>query len=150
MRNDLPIPTTDDLRPVGLGSDWRAMMRTYQFGSYTERYDETILARIPDITLQTIERYVQRGVYTGDFLQAVISNDLREAVGRADDGNLRALHEIVKVFYNYCPGQCWGNREAYKNWVDRGGLEGIAKDRESKTQTTKARTQATNLSPRPQ
>jgi len=103
-------------------------MKTYQFGSYTEHYDATILEQIPENTLETIERYVQRGIHTGDFLQAVISNNLREAIGRADHGNLWALKQIVQVFHNYCPGECWGSFNAYKAWIDRGGLQGIQID----------------------
>jgi hypothetical protein len=114
-------------------------MKTYQFDRFAEHYDEDILSRIPELTLATIERYVQRGIPMGDFLQAVVANDLREAIGRADGGNMRALKQIVQVFYNYCPGNCWGTREVYKAWVERGGLAGIRQaELEPVEQTTAA------------
>lgn len=94
----------------------------YKFGSFTERYDEDLLAAIPTSTLEAIERYAQYGIPTGDFLQAVIRHDLFEAVSRADESNLKALREIVMVFYNYCPGNCHGSVDAFKRWVQHQGL----------------------------
>ena len=41
----------------------------------------------------------------GRFLTAVVENNLKEAVGRADYVNVRALPIYVKYFYNYAPGQ---------------------------------------------
>lgn len=89
------------------------------------RYDEWIVEIDPEIRinvdahiLQSIFRYAFFGVPVGDFLQAVIANNLREAMGRADHHNKRVMHEIVRVFYNYCPGDCWGKPDAYKVWLE--------------------------------
>jgi hypothetical protein len=101
-------------------------MRTYNFGSLSEDYDANILTAIRPDMLAAIERYVQYGI-AGDFLSAVIDNNLREALGRADSDNRRALREIVQVFYNYCPGDCWGSRENRQQWQARGGLSGKEK-----------------------
>jgi hypothetical protein len=97
-------------------------MKEYKFGSMTEHYDEWILKAIPETTLSAIERYVQRGIPVGSFLQAVIRHDLFEAVGRADESNLHALREIVMLFYNYTPGSCHGSKAHYQAWIDHCGL----------------------------
>lgn len=53
----------------------------------------------------------------GDFLTAVLSNDLKEAVKRADHLNLTALVPWVDLLYNYCPSNCWGSPAKVKAWL---------------------------------
>lgn len=74
-----------------------------------------------------IKRYVFDGVRPGEFLQAVISNDLKEAVGRADDENMANLPAYAALFYNHFPIGSWGSPEVMERWIDKGGLNGIAK-----------------------
>ena len=52
----------------------------------------------------------------GDFLTAVITNDLKNAVTYADDMNRLLLSEIVKWCYNNIPAPCWGSMEIAKKW----------------------------------
>ena len=59
---------------------------------------------IPETTQAGIMRYVEHGVKPGSFLTAVLSNDLYNATGRADQQNLAALPTIVRWFANHCPG----------------------------------------------
>jgi hypothetical protein len=72
---------------------------------------------IPDRMMPGIERYVEQRIIPGDFLQAVICNDLKEAVGRADDENMDNLPAYVAYFYNKAPSECWGSKEKMKRWV---------------------------------
>ena len=83
---------------------------------------------IPQDTLEAIGRWVLRAAPGGSFLSAVLSNDLREAVGQADEGNQAALTAIVKYIYNRCPGMCWGAPERVRTWSEQGGLEKVAPD----------------------
>lgn len=69
-------------------------------------------------------RYIEQGILPGDFLQAVIRNDLAAAAGRADAGNRERLFDIVSFWYNEAPGQCWGSREKMEAWVEHGGAAG--------------------------
>ena len=71
---------------------------------------------IPAVTLQSIQRYVCHGIGPGDFLCAVLENDLREAVGRADEYNIAALPQIVMFLHNWVPGGCWGYEGRVKVW----------------------------------
>ena len=59
---------------------------------------------IPSTTQASITRYVEHGIKPGGFLTAVLSNDLYNATGRADQQNLVALPAIVRWFANHCPG----------------------------------------------
>ncbi len=73
--------------------------------------------KIPDHMWGGIERYINEHIPPGEFLQAIICNDLREAVGRADDENIVNIPAFVSFFYNYAPGNCWGSIEEYKEWL---------------------------------
>ena len=57
----------------------------------------------------------------GDFLTAVLSNNLREAVARADNENAANLHGIVRWLYWHAPGLSWGSPQAVKAWLSRDG-----------------------------
>ena len=72
---------------------------------------------IPITTKETIDRYVQSRIPTGGFLYAVLTNDLFEAVGRADRYNRPALFDICNYIYNEIPYNCWGSKEAVEKWL---------------------------------
>jgi hypothetical protein len=81
-----------------------------------------------DITKQSIQRYVQLGRRPGDFLMAVLSNDLMDAMGRADMDNRFAMFDICSYIHNSTPLICHGSREIVEEWIRRGGLAGIRKE----------------------
>ena len=72
----------------------------------------------PEI-LAAIDRWVEYGIQPGDFLTAVLENNLREAFGRADMGNRLTLFHIVGYCHNEIPGLCWGSPEKCKAWKER-------------------------------
>ena len=74
---------------------------------------------IPRRTKEAIDRYVQQHLLPGGFLEAVLSNNLMDAVCRADSENLEALVEICKYIYNEIPSKCHGSPEKVKAWVDQ-------------------------------
>lgn len=73
---------------------------------------------VPDTIMGGLQRYVEYGVPTGDFLRAVLSNDLRESFGKADETNREALFEIVSFCHNHLPGMCWGSPAKVKDWLE--------------------------------
>lgn len=73
---------------------------------------------IPDRMMPALERYINNGEIPGDFLQAVICNDLKEAVARADGENLRNLPAYIMYLYNDAPGACWGSRDKMEAWAE--------------------------------
>lgn len=79
---------------------------------------------IPDYMIDGLRRYIENGVQPGDFLTALLSNDLFRTFERADDTNSRAVRNYVQFLYNYAPGECWGSEERFKAWLKSGGLTG--------------------------
>lgn len=75
-------------------------------------------------------RYINQGVPSGDFLTAVLSNDLREACGRADDENIRLIPVYIMWLYNRAPVSCFGSEAIVTDWINKGGLsnEGVNED----------------------
>lgn len=73
--------------------------------------------KIPKLTLETIQRYVENRIPAGGFVTAVLMNDLKEAVANGDKNNLDALVQIVKFIYNEAPMKCWGSKEAVNEWL---------------------------------
>lgn len=72
----------------------------------------------PDIK-ESIDNYVEHGWPPGDFLQAVLSNDLMNSMGRADMDNRDGLFEICSYIYNEIPAPCHGSREAVAAWIEK-------------------------------
>lgn len=73
---------------------------------------------LPEELRQSLIRYAEDGVPTGDFLRAALSNDLQETVGRADDVNIHLIPVVVAFMYNVLPGNCWGSPEAYRRHIE--------------------------------
>lgn len=75
---------------------------------------EQIPARMQD----ALRRYVLEGIRPGDFLTAVICNDLRGAIGRADEENSPLLRLYVLWLYNVAPAACWGSPDKMREWMN--------------------------------
>lgn len=74
---------------------------------------------IPERMMNGIKNYVNNGVEPGGFLKAVISNNLFEAVGKADDENIQNLPAFTAYFYNETPSECYGSKEKMNNWIQK-------------------------------
>ena len=83
---------------------------------------------IPERMMPGIRRYVEHGVRPGDFLSAVIQNNLSEAIGRADTENLENIPAFVTYFYNECPLGCWGSPEKMKSWMESKKIKSEVKE----------------------
>ncbi len=95
-----------------------------------ERARLTALAHrrgVPENCIDGLVEYVLVGRPTGSFLEAVLSNDLMDAMARADAGNRYRVFEIASWLYNDAPGDCYGSRSVYSGWIAAGGLAGAAK-----------------------
>ncbi len=96
------IQTTETRTGVQLGEEARD--RLYDYG-------------VPVHMHEGIIAYVEQGRPVGDFLQAVISNDLRLACLHADDENFPAIPNFCRWFFNYAPSPAWGSIDGYKAWI---------------------------------
>ena len=72
---------------------------------------------IPERMLSGLTRYIEHGIPPGDFLKAILTNDLYEAVSRADDDNIKILPAYIGYLYNEAPGDCWGSRGTMDAWI---------------------------------
>jgi hypothetical protein len=100
VENSLPVSLSEDPAP-SIPHDWFP-------GVYTA---------IPEHMRMALLRYVQDRIQPGHFLTAIICNDLRNAVSRADDQNLQLLKLYLQWFYNIAPAVCHGSYAAMKQWI---------------------------------
>jgi len=83
---------------------------------------------LPEHIQGGMERYIEQGIAPGDFLQAVIKNQLVDSFALADETNIRSMFDIASFMYNQAPLACRGSLEAMKAWQTKGGLNGILKE----------------------
>lgn len=74
---------------------------------------------IPQNIKESLDRYAADKIPTGDFLYAVLTNNLMEAIGRADDYNLPCLPAICSYIYNHMPMSCHGSQKKVNAWLRR-------------------------------
>jgi len=86
---------------------------------YQDAKLEQEVKRLPEHCRGGFLRYLRYGIEPGGFLLAVLANNLREAVGRADETNKRALADYVFVLYNYAPSAAWGSPERVEAWITK-------------------------------
>ena len=83
----------------------------YEFNGY----------RIPEYMAGGMARYLLQGIPSGDFLTAVLENNLMEAIGRADQENMRNLPAYVSFLYNETPSNCFGSHKIVNEWIKTRG-----------------------------
>jgi hypothetical protein len=71
----------------------------------------------PQEVVLSLLRYWHHRVPTGDFLRAVLENDLRDACARADAVNIRHLPGIVRFCWEQLPSPSWGSAENVRTWL---------------------------------
>lgn len=87
--------------------------------------NEYLWLGVPGHLQPALRRWIGYGELPGDFLQAVLRNDLRGAVLRADDVALPAIRSIVRFMINNPPSICWGTDMAVTRWNVQNGLRGM-------------------------
>jgi len=80
-------------------------------------------AHIPEHMHDGYVLYLLHGIPPGSFLTAVLTNDLREACGRADEVNRAALYQHVFFLYNYAPRNALGSLENVREWMQQHSSE---------------------------
>lgn len=72
---------------------------------------------VPQHLRSALVRYVNDHDTVGDFLTAVLENNLRGAMMFADIESRAGLYALVKWLFNEVPSTCWGSEEAVKVWI---------------------------------
>lgn len=80
---------------------------------------------LPEHMRESMRLYVEQGIIPGDFLQAVLSNDLITTLALADPANMAALKDYQYFLHNEVPAECFGSTEEMYDWHDIGGLQGF-------------------------
>ena len=68
---------------------------------------------------EIIQRYATEGVRPDRFLHAILANDLRGAIGTANDSELPLLKHIVCYCHWEIPSVCWGSHEKVKDHLEK-------------------------------
>jgi hypothetical protein len=105
-RNDVPTPETSD--------HLRAMAAKYY-------RDAMAKCGVPEHMHDHLVNYLVHYRVTGSFLRAVLDNNLRLAIGQADEVNKGALAEIVRFLVDVAPAYAWGSERAVDAWIAKGG-----------------------------
>lgn len=66
---------------------------------------------------EALDLYANEGRRPGGFITAVLCNDLRESVARADGRALENLPHIVAYCHWEIPSVCWGSPEKVAEWI---------------------------------
>ncbi len=83
-------------------------------------FPATLAASLPPKIRKSIENFVWYGIPPGGFVHAVLSNDLLDAVFRADANSSAAIGVICLYVHNAVPSVCHGSREAVAAHIERG------------------------------
>lgn len=88
----------------------------------TPTYREHLTAKLLDMNVPRtlhdgLREYIAARRPVGQFLTAVLENDLAMAIRQADDVNRRLLPEIVSFLFWFAPGPCWGSKEHVAAWL---------------------------------
>lgn len=70
----------------------------------------------PAEIVEDLKAWVNHGTPPGGFLEAVLTNDLQQAFGRADSINMWSMPHIVAYCWNKIPAECWGSVENVRGW----------------------------------
>ncbi len=73
--------------------------------------------RMPDYMQGGLLAYVLRGDPPGDFLRALLSNNLMETFARADINNSKLIPEYCRFLRWHVPGNCKGSPLRVKEWI---------------------------------
>jgi len=71
---------------------------------------------VPEHLRPGLVRYFSDGIMPGSFLQSVLTNNLTQAVQRADPESMLALDPLVRFLTQHAPAMAWGSREAVLAW----------------------------------
>ena len=79
-------------------------------------------AQVPEHLREGLLQYMKYGHRPGDFLIAVLRNDLHETVLRASPASFEGLPSVMRWLYWEAPADSWGTSEKVRKWQEFGGL----------------------------
>ena len=76
---------------------------------------------LPEHCRAGMKRYIEEGIKPGNFLSAVLENDLMEALGRADVINRARIFDYALFLYNEAPRASYGSPKIVAAWIEANG-----------------------------
>ena len=76
-------------------------------------------SRLPERYRGGMKRYIEEHILPGNFLQAMLENDLYRMIVHVDPDMVCELRHIYLWIYNEAPGICWGSPEKVMAWVKK-------------------------------
>ncbi|HRR29658.1 MAG TPA: hypothetical protein P5270_09905 [Victivallales bacterium] len=92
-------------------------MNEFQDLLHREYLDKAVF-ELSERDIEPLKLFIEHGIMPGSFLEAVLRNDLKEAMGRADVFNRRKVFEYVQWLYNKAPSDCWGSNDKVDAWLN--------------------------------
>lgn len=74
---------------------------------------------IKDTTKTSLRLFVENGVYPGNFLYRVLSNQLMESIIAADSHNKKHISDIVNYIYKHIPCASYGSNKKVDEWMNK-------------------------------
>jgi len=74
-------------------------------------------SQIPPHMMARLRAYLDNHEPVGDFLTAVLTNNLSDACSRADDTNIEIIPVYAAYLYNNAPAAAWGSPAKLKAWL---------------------------------
>jgi len=74
--------------------------------------------------VESIREYLLHGHPVGDFLTALLSNQLVESYCKADKNNTALMSSWADWLWNDCPLEARGSPEKVAAWIEAGGVIG--------------------------
>lgn len=85
---------------------------------------------VPHYMHEGVTQYILNGVAPGNFLTAVLSNNLVDAYKYADGSNRICMEQWARLLYNELPSCLWGSIRTVQDWSEL--CEKIRKEGEQK------------------
>lgn len=79
--------------------------------------------KLPAGVRMPLKLYIEDGIHPGGFLEAVLCNNLINAVHHGSRENLEKLPDIVKWLYLCAPSICWRDEKKFSEWIRKLALK---------------------------
>ena len=96
---------------------------SYAYGRLTRAsWGIEFAAHIPKSIQRDVFQYIAFGTEPGQFVKALMQNDLMRTFATADEYNVTNIWKYCSFLYNYAPAHAFGSNQAYDDWTRRGGM----------------------------
>lgn len=89
----------------------------YRIAAEIVKWDDPSVEGVPAHLVPGLRRFIDEGQLPGDFLRAVLENDLKATVARADPESLAGLRPLLVFMHCVLPAGCWGSPLRVSQWA---------------------------------